>query len=1323
MDRINTCKPAGTSNFMETAKPEKKSRPLVQSRFNRTGSNSGPEKSPEDTPVTSRKATSGPAYESGAMVSHRVSGSDKNPLTDIPAKKNAALGSRLFFSNLARNTIKGLLTLVWPSKLNGIKEGREKLKVIKTEIRRHKKQLADVQRDIKREENRHKKEKTAETIEDLNSYKQRLSDELSSMNETKKKLTGEILDAENSVEELQNGIADLATNLRNLYRRPLDTPLKICLQHLPVSTANGNFLLQNVQLVPENIRINSNEGEDTITIVASVPGASLSMPVNGAESINCEVKLKALEITLAGSAAASLIRYVKAQGPYDVVKQLKNLLSDLTRMIQNKENPFARHEPEKEIDAAERTGKNKQAEDTMPSDLSIHADEVDVQLAGLNSAQAASLERVWRQPGGMQGILTGLLELPVNTTVNRMKVQTQNPTITTADDQIQMALSIEKGQVIIKPDKGVRQNGEISSSISASAKTLSLDMKHPSKSLSALKKELNVFIPGVTGGERVASSSGAAELIGSASITSTNVKAEAVVSLEAGKPDSKEATMQELRPEEWLKKLNSTARVTASDVTFRGEGSVNITGNLKQLEVNHHYAAGNRKTDITFGDNEDKDSRTSLSCQGNQVQDSRAPLFFKGAVNLEMKGRGAVSLEKNITAEDKTETILAVEKLPEIKVETKETVELSTERHSLSLPAGMAISVNDLAFKQTSTGENTGERVTEISHGKIEYTGNGEVGYRGKNSHGSVVDKDFPVAGTWKSKPARFIHKEQRVSGQLFRQVKTNEGGIELEGLELPGGHLKKIDIAVDRELNGKASIEGLSLDFNTLLRSKSLPPEVIKKIPWYVKFFLKNKKLNVNAKFSVNSGNISINDRSGIKAYFKAEKGSGMMNKLTTLIANNVLQLGSFVEKYGLLNLHSDGRHLMVSSSLRKGHRYALHSEKADKFAQATGMDASGNINITNALHAYTGVMLLPESETSKLDSFGAQALGGDEQSIIELIDQAEALLSNPATHPLGLYALQQVPWPAILQRAIPESGELYQKLSALAELAMKQDETCISGVMLAQKLNMRLGGDKAQQLFNRCIKSKQDLLPLGDLFSTASGAATKKLAFKCYQIAVRRNPDNGKAHYKYAQMLIPADGVLLPELKQEIIGHLEKAACFGVQPAYNQLSDIAKTSEYAVLAMARVHMFNDVHMLTPIVIKDSAAPSWQDSFNEMYSNLSVLSQSKNSDIAEQARNLLTSRCIESIKIIHPWPESHYEAWNNLMEKARDKASGKKEGQSPLTDNQCVDIAKTCLYALNGQSQDLVLAKTMLDTLKMKTTEAQLLLETIDAVNGRSQL
>ena len=1329
MDRINACKLAGNSHFSSTVEGKYSDTSSLKSQFNRPGSNSDPEgTSPADTLVTSRTTALGSESEPGTLVRKKREASKRNKKNGTDLLRTAVKGAvletpRKFASEMVKKTVGKLLAIAWPSKLTGIKVAREELKAVDSEIKAHKKKLERLQKKIETEEKRKIKGKgEAGAVEKLAREQLELKEGLYSLSKTREELADELAAIESSMKTVQNGIADLATNLRNLYHRPSDTPLEISLQHLPVGKGKGNFLLEDVKLVPEKIHISKNKGKDTITLVASVPRASLSIPVEGAENINCQVKLKALALTLDGKMATSLARYVKAQNPFEALNELQSLLSGSIGIIQKKK--------EGGLFAHQTSEKKESVGNALPSELSIHADEVDIQLASLNAAQAAGLNKMRRQPSGTPEILNRLLQLPVNATVDSIHVQTQGLSTASPDDQIQMDLAIKEGRLTMKPDSGVKYDKKVSSSISASAKTLSVDVKHPLKASRALKKELDILIPAIAGEAVTASLSGGAELIGAASITSTDVKAEGVVNLKTDAPD---VSLQELKPGEWLGKLDATARVTASDLTFRGKGSVNLTGNLKQLEVDHHYAAGSQKTGITFGANKGKDSLSSLSCRGGQVQDGGAPLLFKGAVDLKMEGRAVASLEKKTTTESKTETILAVEKLPEIKVETKETVEVSTNQHSLSLPAGMNISVDALAFKQSSTGEHTAEKVTEVSHGKIKCEGNGEVRYRGRNSDGSPIDKGFQVAGAAASKSARFIYKEQGVSGQRFAQVKTDDGGITLEKLKLPGGRLKKIDIAVDKELNGTVSVEGLSLDFNTLLSNKLLPREIRKKIPWYAKLLLKNKQLNIDAKFSVRSGNVSINDRSGIKASFKAEKGSGMMNTLTTLIANNVLRLGSFFEKHGQFNLHSDGRQLMVSSSLRRGRNYALHSEKADKFVQATGMDASGNINISNALHAYTGVMLLPESKTGRLDSIGAQALGGDEASTIELINQAEALLSDPATRSPGIYALQQIPWSAVLQQAIPESGELHQKLLALAELAMAQDETCVSGIMLArklntrpegdQKLNIRLAGDKAQQLFNRCIRLKQDLLPLGDLLSETSDAATKRLAFKCYEIAARRSPDSGKAHYKCAQMLIPADdGVVLAEQEQEIIVHLEKAACLNEKAAYSKLSDMAKTSEYADLALARVHLFSDAHSLTPVIVEDSGTePSWQDNFNRMYAGLLVLSQSKNSDIARQAQSLLASRCIESAKITHPWAQSHYKTWDALMEKARDKAVGKKAGKSPFTDSQCVDIAKTCLYALNGQPQDLVLAKAMLDTLKVKTTEAQLLLKIIDTVKRSS--
>jgi len=164
--------------------------------------------------------------------------------------------------------------------------------------------------------------------------------------------------------------------------------------------------------------------------------------------------------------------------------------------------------------------------------------------------------------------------------------------------------------------------------------------------------------------------------------------------------------------------------------------------------------------------------------------------------------------------------------------------------------------------------------------------------------------------------------------------------------------------------------------------------------------------------------------------------------------------------------------------------------------------------------------------------------------------------------------------------------------------------------------------------------------------------------------------------------------------------------------------LKALSELSDDAALIMVNVHLYYELNLLPSNIGQPSSdfPFSPQKHFNDMHKILMSLSHSSNKTMAHIAQTLLVNRCKESSKIFHNWPEDHCEEWKNDIEIMKKQLKAKDEKESLwLTTERCYQTALTCMFCLNGQSQDLDLAARLLKRIEKDDEKATFYLNIIE--------
>ena len=832
------------------------------------------------------------------------------PNPDVSVRGQGALNKQKKPAPKLTYLVKKVIAATLPDQLTGAD-------VIKKELNHVNKRCKRLQNELKKCQTNNRPADHAEVLEE----------EIRGLGETRDILREELRE----IDAFQNGIASLMSNLRNFYHQRTKD-LKIRLENLTIDTPDGPLALKGITLALKDIQVKTIAGKKSIRVSFDIPESRLSIPVEKDEPIKLKAAFKDISFTFNDKITPRLIKYITGTNPARVPLRLAGLL----------------------IHFAKKT--------SIPI-ASANIEEADIEVLTLNAVQTAGLTKAYSPPDTVREMLGRFLATPLELNIGHLNLKTKN-----RDDPalagIQMELLLKSGSFRIRPFS--KNKGSISATgwITGRAREVSLNLNDPLKTVTELSHSLKNIRP--TAGRLSSLSS---EIGRSMSVAAKDLKAN--VTFQVDKVPAPAEFNMKKNSRVWMAELSPSIKMEGLDVAIKGEGRIETSGYLQKVEFDHSYNDRDqtRKTTVTASNEyPGQDNSFSFSRigegegegEGEAQTNNRSPVSLKGKVDVTLKGKSTICLQKDMTSANGA-TILSVEQFPGSKIAVKEATKARIFDHVISLPADMSISADGLRA-QIIPGSDTTPAKARAFYNHISCDGRDEkVTYHKVDSSGCVIDGTsyaFDASnGVKLTGPARITHQQYELDGRQVQQLGTDNCGIELADVSLPAGSLKKLNLSIDKNLNGKVLIQGLSLD----LDNKLLPGVPVKKIPWHIKFLSKNKKMELSAQYNIKSGKININDILDMKIRLQPDAKARLIDKLTAACVNGILKLFILFTKRNFFKFYADKGHLIAKLPLS---RYTIASETIDAFVQAAEIDTKGNINIPPLLQSYTGIALLSESE-----------------------------------------------------------------------------------------------------------------------------------------------------------------------------------------------------------------------------------------------------------------------------------------------------------------------------------------------------------------------
>ncbi len=889
-------------------------------------------------------------------------------------------------------------------------------------------------------------------------------------------------------------VVNLLLNLRRIHQG--STALgEINAPALKIPLGEGSLDLRNVRCLPVAISTRPGpDGQPLVDVTLKDIHASVKAPIEGGVNVDLDVEVSDLVLTLGGPVGKAAEKYLSSSG----VAMGYNL------------GQVARH-----IHTAI-TGSDAQA----PVHVGVNVGDVVVKTHDTNAdVIVRGIVRARRNPASALHKGIAGMRLPVAAEIRSLHVESEG--------DVQVKVDAKDLVVNLNPDsskemKADQRNAELK----VSAKKLDVDVTGPVGLAGKVVSKMLPPDPLTTMVEPLGVLTNATLLdrLPETACHHLTVKA-SDLNVELGRNVNRRTTLASQEVPVWTVEGDSRSKVTARTLTVTTRGDLEAGADVRGLVLEAETRGKDKNTVKVKVDPKGQDApaaTVTLACKPGLMKSLGTMADSEQLSQLLLNGQGVLTLPGRVSVEVDNKTGDVDFVIDEGRTTVDQTILVRTPDIQVMLPKTIQGDVSDVQVHTRNTSHHgIRDQRTEVNLQDLNLSGKGSIVVEsGLNSDGSAESIfTMPVDGRGHASGGYIISiRQEPVSGgRVTSRTLINPGNLSLE--ELDSGELKieKLDLKLDKELNGSLSLGGARVQLDELLNASMDAAAVAKPnasatkktpVPKAVRWLLKNKTVSLDGSIPVNNGSLNVKDlargnvrirpdkavaRDKVQAQLriledKAGTEEGLNEddqQLQTALQGKLLELprASFSDRavswfmnraiglartvMGGRTLHLDGQGdaASVRSALFPGVRIPLPESIS---GQLVVNEKDGSVNIAATQYQITGLYCMPDKRIQALDGqlYGLMAPGKEGGRMEALLAEVSGAMAKPARVQEAMYLLNGLPVEQMVSLA-KSNPEVSESLSGLARQALKHPAS------------MRV----AMAIFNACAEA----LPKVDIKPTA--------------------------------------------------------------------------------------------------------------------------------------------------------------------------------------------------------------------------------------------